>query len=163
MMETFTAYIKTITALTVFSVTVGLLMPDGNLRRYTRWILGMLVLMAVLQPLLRLTKTEAESVPNWIQSVNVKTDASFDADLQEKWTKRAAEQAILEEVQQYDANVAAVQIEWEEAGEGLNHMTIVGEEISDMIKTEVAKKYGLEKTDMTVRAQTTEEEETNEI
>ena len=85
-------------------------MPDGNLRRYTRWILGMLVLMAVLQPLLRLTKTEAESLPNWIQSVNVKTDASFYADLQEKWTKRSAEQAILEEVQQYDANVAAVQI-----------------------------------------------------
>ena len=42
-------------------------------------------------------------------------------------------------------------------------MTIVGEEISDMKKTEVAKKYGLEKTDITVRAQTTEEEETNEI
>ena len=42
-------------------------------------------------------------------------------------------------------------------------MTIFAVELSDLIKTEVANKYGLEKTDITVRAQTTEEEETNEI
>ncbi len=54
MMEAFTAYIKTITALTVFSALVGLLLPDGKYRRYAELVLGILVLTAVLSPLLRL-------------------------------------------------------------------------------------------------------------
>ena len=58
MMEAFTAYIKTISALTVFSVAVGLLMPNGNFRQYTRWILGLLVLLAVLKPMLGLFRLE---------------------------------------------------------------------------------------------------------
>lgn len=54
MMAAFAAYIKTITALTVFSALVGLLLPDGKYRRYTELVLGILVLTAVLSPLLRL-------------------------------------------------------------------------------------------------------------
>ena len=49
MMEAFAAYIKTITALAVFSALVGLLLPEGKYRRYTE-----LVLAAVLRPLLGL-------------------------------------------------------------------------------------------------------------
>lgn len=49
MMEAFAAYIKTITALAVFSALVGLLLPEGKYRRYTE-----LVLTAVLRPLLGL-------------------------------------------------------------------------------------------------------------
>ena len=49
MMAAFAAYIKTITALAVFSALVGLLLPEGKYRRYTE-----LVLTAVLRPLLGL-------------------------------------------------------------------------------------------------------------
>ena len=48
MMEAFAAYIKTITALAVFSALVGLLLPEGKYRRYTELVLGILVLTAVL-------------------------------------------------------------------------------------------------------------------
>ena len=54
MMEAFAAYIKTITALAVFSALVGLLLPEGKYRRYTELVLGILVLTAVLRPLLGL-------------------------------------------------------------------------------------------------------------
>lgn len=54
MMEAFTAYIKTITALTVFSALVSLLLPDGRYRRYAELVLGILILTAVLSPLLHL-------------------------------------------------------------------------------------------------------------
>lgn len=54
MIAMFTAYIKTITALTVFAVMAGLLMPDGKFRQYTRWVLGLLVLTAMLDPVLQL-------------------------------------------------------------------------------------------------------------
>ena len=49
MMEAFAAYIKTITALAVFSALVGLLLPEGKYRRYTELVLGILVLTAVLR------------------------------------------------------------------------------------------------------------------
>ena len=54
MMAAFAAYIKTITALAVFSALVGLLLPEGKYRRYTELVLGILVLTAVLRPLLGL-------------------------------------------------------------------------------------------------------------
>ena len=39
MMAAFAAYIKTITALAVFSALVGLLLPEGKYRRYTELVL----------------------------------------------------------------------------------------------------------------------------
>ena len=57
MMAAFTAYIKTITALTIFSALVGILLPEGKYRRYAELVLGVMVLGAVLQPLLRLLGT----------------------------------------------------------------------------------------------------------
>ena len=57
MMEAFAAYIKTITALTVFSALVGILLPEGKYRRYAELVLGIMVLGAVLQPFLKLLGT----------------------------------------------------------------------------------------------------------
>ena len=57
MMAAFTAYIKTITALTIFSALVGILLPEGKYRRYAELVLGVMVLGAVLRPLLRLLGT----------------------------------------------------------------------------------------------------------
>ena len=48
------AYIKTITALTIFSALTELLLPESRQRRYAQLILGIFVLMAVLHPLFRL-------------------------------------------------------------------------------------------------------------
>ena len=57
MMDAFTAYIKTITALTIFSALAGILLPEGKERRYAELVLGVMVLGAVLHPLLRLLGT----------------------------------------------------------------------------------------------------------
>ena len=57
MMDAFTAYIKTVTALTIFSALAGILLPEGKFRRYAELVLGVMVLEAVLAPLLRLLLT----------------------------------------------------------------------------------------------------------
>ena len=57
MMDAFAAYIKTITALTFFSALANILLPEGKYRRYAELVLGVMVLGAVLQPLLRLLGT----------------------------------------------------------------------------------------------------------
>ena len=57
MMDIFTAYIKTITALTIFSALAGMLLPEGKYRRYAELVLGIMVLEAVLEPLLGLLLT----------------------------------------------------------------------------------------------------------
>ena len=54
MITAFTAYIKTITALTIFSALTELLLPDGRQRRYAQLILGIFILTAVLHPFLQL-------------------------------------------------------------------------------------------------------------
>ena len=57
MIDIFTAYIKTITALTIFSALAGMLLPEGKYRRYVELVLGIMVLEAVLHPFLRLFDT----------------------------------------------------------------------------------------------------------
>ena len=57
MMEAFVAYIKTITALTIFSALAGILLPEGKYRRYAELVLGSMVLGAVLEPFLQLLAT----------------------------------------------------------------------------------------------------------
>lgn len=57
MIDIFTAYIKTITALTIFSALAGMLLPEGKYRRYAELVLGIMVLEAVLHPFLRLFDT----------------------------------------------------------------------------------------------------------
>ena len=57
MMDAFTAYIKTVTALTIFSALAGILLPEGKYWRYAELVLGVMVLEAVLDPLLRLLLT----------------------------------------------------------------------------------------------------------
>ena len=57
MMDAFTAYIKTVTALTIFSALAGILLPEGKYRLYAELVLGVMVLEAVLEPLLRLLLT----------------------------------------------------------------------------------------------------------
>ena len=57
MMEALAAYIKTITALTIFSALAGILLPEGKERRYAELVLGLMVLEAVLHPLLGLLGT----------------------------------------------------------------------------------------------------------
>jgi hypothetical protein len=57
MMDAFTTYIKTVTALTIFSALAGILLPEGKYRRYAELVLGIMVLEAVLEPLLGLLLT----------------------------------------------------------------------------------------------------------
>ena len=57
-MDTLSAYIKTITALTIFSALACMLMPEGSFRKYVELVLGILVLTAVLNPFLRIFGTD---------------------------------------------------------------------------------------------------------
>ena len=57
MMDAVMAYIKTVTALTIFSALAGILLPEGKYRRYAELVLGVMVLEAVLEPLLQLLLT----------------------------------------------------------------------------------------------------------
>ena len=65
MIGTIAAYIKTITALTIFSAFVGIMMPDGNFRKYVELVLGIFVLTAVLSPLLHIFNGGAEEQAFW--------------------------------------------------------------------------------------------------
>ncbi len=63
MMEAFTAYIKTIAAFTVFAAFTEMLMPDGSFRRYIHMVMGILLLSAVLEPILKWVHIDQWSLP----------------------------------------------------------------------------------------------------
>lgn len=142
MMEAFTAYIKNISALTVFSVAVGLLMPNGNFRQYTRWILGLLVLLAVLKPMLGLFRLEEMDFSQFFALPE--QEVSYDAELGENWTRKTMENQVLSELQRQEANVDGVHIGWNEESGLPEEMEISGKNLPESLKEDAAKEYGLE-------------------
>lgn len=142
MMEAFTAYIKTISALTVFLVAVGLLMPKGNFRQYTRWILGLLVLLAVLKPMLGLFHLEEMDFSQFFALPE--QEVSYDAELGENWTRKTMENQVLSELQRQEPNVDDVHIAWNEESGLPEEMEISGKNLPESLKEDAAKEYGME-------------------
>lgn len=142
MIEAFTAYIKTISALTVFAVAVGLLMPNGSFRRYTRWVLGLLVLLAVLQPVLGLFDLEKIDFSQFLTASE--EPVLYDADLGETWTQKALEEEILAELQKTEPEVEDVHIVLDEENGLPAEMEISGKDLPESLAEETAKRYGME-------------------
>ncbi|WP_317856354.1 stage III sporulation protein AF [Chakrabartyella piscis] len=61
----FSAYIKTITALTIFTAMASMCLPDNSFRKYLELILGILVMSAVIQPLFSLFQVEDIDFFDW--------------------------------------------------------------------------------------------------
>ena len=54
MIEAFYAYIKTITALTIFSALACMLIPENSFKKYVELVLGLLVLSTIMTPFFQL-------------------------------------------------------------------------------------------------------------
>ena len=142
MTEAFTAYIKTITALIVFSATASLFLPNGNFRQYTKWVLGVLVLTAMIEPIWRLFDVEDAEMP--IYHV-VATQPEYDTQLQQKWVEKSAEQTILSDLQTEYPHVLSIKMQQD------NGMEIVVEEKMEGLAHQIAKKYGLSEEDIIIK------------
>ena len=60
MLEAFSAYIKNIAVFTLFAAFAELLMPENNFKKYLHFVLGLLLLTAVLKPMFSLLGTDFE-------------------------------------------------------------------------------------------------------
>lgn len=119
MMEAFTAYIKTITALTIFSAMAEILMPEGDTRKYAELVLGVLLLIAVLSPFLRLfgVKEGDISLSPLRQSIRFEQALRTEDEYREIEKERLEHtyQAMLEEELLRDLQKKYPEIEWVEA------------------------------------------------
>lgn len=119
MMQAFTAYIKTITALTIFSALVGILLPEGKYRRYGELVLGILILTAVLSPFLRLFGMGQEE----FRLSSLENSIRFERELlsQDRYQQMEEErlehtyQAVLEDEIKKDLQKSFADIRWVEA------------------------------------------------
>ena len=146
MTEAFTAYIKTITALIVFSATASLFLPNGTFRQYTKWVLGVLVLTAMIEPIWRLFDTEnAEIKMHQI----IATQPKYDTQLQQKWVKKTVEQTILTELQKEYPQIVSVNMQ--QQGDNIHNMEIIIEEKMAGMENSIAKKYGLKEEDILIK------------
>lgn len=71
MFVAFSAYIKTITALTIFSTMACMFLPNNTFRKYLELILGIMVLSAIVQPLVSLFQLENITFPHWQEEIIV--------------------------------------------------------------------------------------------
>ncbi len=142
MTEAFTAYIKTITALIVFSATASLFLPNGNFRQYTKWVLGVLVLTAMIEPIWRLFDVEDTEIS--IQHM-LAEQPQYDTQLQQKWVEKSAEQTILSTLQSEYPDIVDIQMQPE------NGMEIVVKEKTEGLEQQIAKKYGLQEENITIK------------
>lgn len=119
MMEAFTAYIKTITALTIFSAMAEILTPEGNYRRYAELVLGVLVLTAALSPFLRLFGVREGEISLSQLRQSVRFEQAFHTGEEyrtmEKERLEHTYQALLEEEMTRDLQKKFPQIEWVQA------------------------------------------------
>lgn len=119
MMEAFTAYIKTITALTIFSAMAEILMPEGSTRRYVELVLGVLILTAALSPFLRLfgVRQGDISLSHLRQGVRLEREFHTGEEYREMEQERLEHtyQTLLEEELAHDLQRKFPEVEWVEA------------------------------------------------
>lgn len=156
MAEAFAAYIKTITALTLFSVMAGLLMPEGSFRKYLEMVLGVMILSAVIQPLFHLGGELALPSAQWEDELPGEEEY---AALQEKWSHDAygaqLEAAVLTDLQTEDGTVEWVRAGWDDDPTSdtygsLESLEIGGQDTQEQIKAYAAGRYGLDPADISV-------------
>jgi len=165
MMETLSAYIKTITALTIFSALACMLMPDGSFRKYVELVLGVLVLTAVLNPFLRIFGADKGHMELGLLQNQVRLEKVFlSADEYEQIEQQRVTQAygqVLEDRVKEDLAKKYSDIDWisitfcqdiEDEDYGTIEGISIGcaEEDAKKIQTYAAKRYGLPEEAVTV-------------
>lgn len=161
MIEAFTAYIKTITALTLFSVLAGLLMPEGSFRKYLEMVLGIMLLAAVIQPLFHLGEAEFSKIKIF-EEEGLPQEEDY-AVMQEKWLQEAytkeLEEGILADLQNQYSAVEWVCATWEEDMEkdtygSLQKLIIGGSQVTEEVRRFAAERYELPLSKVQVRTVT---------
>lgn len=157
-MAALSAYIKTITALTIFSALACMLMPEGSFRKYVELVLGVLVLTAVLNPFLRIFGTDKGHMELGMLQNQVRMEKFFlssqDYEEIEQQRVTAAYGQVLEDRVKEDLTKKYSEIEWvnitfcqeiEDENYGMIESITIGcaEEDAKKIQTYAAKRYGL--------------------
>ncbi|WP_170007620.1 stage III sporulation protein AF [Bacillus fonticola] len=128
-MEYLIQWISNILIFVLFAVLVDMLLPNSNLKRYTKMVTGLLLITIILSPLFRLVSQDIESALGQVQmdewSKEVQTENLFDT----KKTEIQASQRA------YMLEQMAVQLKKSVQGELRDEY---GVEIADM-QVEVAK------------------------
>lgn len=157
-MEALSAYIKTITALTIFSALACMLMPEGSFRKYVELVLGVLVLTAVLNPFLRLFGTDEGHLELGLLQNQVRLEKVFlsaeEYEGIEQQRVTAAYGQVLEDRVKEDLAKKYSEIEWvnitfcqdiQDEDYGMIESITIGcsDENAEKIQAYAAKRYGL--------------------
>ncbi|WP_304507209.1 stage III sporulation protein AF [Anaerotignum sp.] len=158
MMAALSAYIKTITALTIFSALACMLMPDGSFRKYVELVLGVLVLTAVLNPFLRIFGTDKGYMELGLLQNQARMEKYFLSSEEyeeiEQQRVTAAYGQVLEDRVKEDLAQKYLDIEWvnitfcqdiDDEDYGMIDSIVIGcaDEDAGKIQTYAAKRYGL--------------------
>lgn len=95
MITAFSAYIKTIVALAIFSTLANMLMPENDFKKYVELVVGLLVLATVLTPLFKIFGISINDI-NYDNFEN--TNVTYTLDLEEKLLINAYKVELTEKI-----------------------------------------------------------------
>ena len=144
MLGAFSAYIKNIAVFTLFAAFAELLMPENNFKKYLHFVLGLLLLTAVLKPMFSLLGTDFEG-----KTIQKTLSVWAKEDVQKQWGeemildiyKKELGQKWTEELQDKFHTDTVVEVEIEK-GEFILKLTDVCEKGEEM-KQYMEKKYNI--------------------
>jgi stage III sporulation protein AF len=97
-MDYITAWITEIILLILLAVVLELLLPNSNLRQYVRMVVGLLLLLALLNPVLSLFNIDIEKVFYESQTSTTITDETIKKSIKNKKSEiQASQRAYIEE------------------------------------------------------------------
>ena len=158
MLGAFGAYIKTITALTIFSAMVCILLPDGSSRKYVELVLGIMILTAVLGPMIKLFHLSDAQV-GWdgfrrvVEAEHIMPAAECYTQAERQSLERAyshvLEKRIEEDMRQVFDDISWIQVDiqggdYGDFGEIKELRIACKEEQKDAVMLYVSMRYGLD-------------------
>lgn len=151
MIETFSAYIKTIVVFLIFSVFAEIIIPDSHFRKYIGLILGFLMIVTLLSPILKLVNGFDPETLLWAEkNTTTSLERSFDKELLEgqkenqmvtEIYKEELQDRMKKNLEENGISVSSVKVEVEERADSENYGEIIN--IKASFTQETQKRQGI--------------------
>lgn len=160
MLEAFSAYIKNIAVFTLFAAFAELLIPENNFKKYLSFVMGMLLLTAILKPMFSIfqrgndieLQTMQKMVSVWAEEYYVENGIQqqwsdemiidvYKKELEQKWTEELRDKFYAKEV----SVIAEISEQAGKYGEIISVKIVGGEEKGEEMRKYMESNYDVEK------------------
>lgn len=145
MMQFLTTWVTNIILFVLLAIIIDLLLPNSNMQRYTKMVIGLLLIVIILNPILKIFNTDLEDilaafkfptveekkeVENLIENKKKEIQASQRAYILEEMAVQMKSMVEVELMRDYGLKVEAVHLQFSENVENLSSRDLEGVDVT---------------------------------